>query len=44
MSTMEIYFGDLTLEARTEYVSLFGDDENIESGAFPIAVIEQEDE
>ncbi len=44
MSTMQITFDDLTPEAQQEYIETFGHDDNIESGVFPVAIIDQEND
>ncbi len=44
MLTMEIFFDSLTDEAKTEFVETFGHDDNVESGVFPIATIDQEED
>jgi len=44
MKTMEICFTDLNSEAQAEYIETFGHDDNIESGDFPIAIVDREDD
>ncbi len=44
MKTMKIYFKDLNVTVRMQFVELFGDPKDMNLDVFPLFIYEQEDE